>query len=285
MEGAQAMRTPARIAERGLGACTYTPFSFRACREFVFAGKNKFPASFYLCLMKKSILVTGGTKGIGRAVLERFARENFTLITCSRNQQDLNHLAKALSEKHPGIELHTFTADLSKREQVMQFAHAALERIPHIDVLVNNAGAFRPGNIADEPEGQLEWTLQTNLYSAYHLTRALLPSMLKRKQGHIINICSVASLKAYPQGGSYSISKYALLGFSHNLREELKDKGIRVTAIMPGATWSDSWKGVDLPRERLMEAEDVAKTVWCAWELGPSAVLEEVVLRPLPGDL
>ena len=231
--------------------------------------------------MKKTILVSGGSKGIGRAILERFAREDFELITCARHAEDLEHLAKAFTQAH----LHTFVADLSKKEEVLRFAAEALKITDKIDLLVNNAGAFRPGDIADEPEGQLEWAIRTNLYSAYHLTRALLPSMLERGKGHIVNICSIASLKAYPQGGSYSISKYALLGFSKNLREELKDKGIRVTSIMPGATWSDSWKGVDLPRERLMEAEDVAKAVWCAWDMGPSAVVEEIVMRPQLGDL
>ncbi len=235
----------------------------------------------YLLAMKKTILVSGGSKGIGRAILERFAREDFELITCARHAEDLEHLAKAFTQAH----LHTFVADLSKKEEVLRFAAEALKITDKIDLLVNNAGAFRPGDIADEPEGQLEWAIRTNLYSAYHLTRALLPSMLERGKGHIVNICSIASLKAYPQGGSYSISKYALLGFSKNLREELKDKGIRVTSIMPGATWSDSWKGVDLPRERLMEAEDVAKAVWCAWDMGPSAVVEEIVMRPQLGDL
>ena len=238
----------------------------------------------YLLAMKKTILVSGGSKGIGRAILERFAREDFELITCARHAEDLEHLAKAFAQaQYPTP--HTFVADLSKKEEVLRFAAKALEAVGTIDLLVNNAGAFRPGDIADEAEGQLEWTMRTNLYSAYHLTRALLPSMLTRGKGHIVNICSIASLKAYPQGGSYSISKYALLGFSKNLREELKGQGIRVTSIMPGATWSDSWKGVDLPRERLMEAEDVAKAVWCAWDMGPSAVVEEIVMRPQLGDL
>ncbi len=235
--------------------------------------------------MKKTLVISGGTKGIGRAIVERFAQEGFTLFTCSRHAKDLSHLAKAIEGKYPKAKLYTFVADLSIKEEVLRFAKAALKAVPQVDLLINNAGAFRPGELATEPEGQLEWAMRTNLYSAYHLTRALLPSMLRNRKGHIINICSVASLKAYPEGGSYSISKYALLGFSKNLREELKDKGIRVTSVMPGATWSDSWKGVDLPRERLMEAEDIAKAVWSAWEMGPSAVVEEIVLRPQQGDL
>jgi short-subunit dehydrogenase len=92
-------------------------------------------------------------------------------------------------------------------------------------------------------------------------------------------------LKAYPMGGSYSIAKFALLGFSKVLREELKPKGIKVTAIMPGATWSDSWQGVDLPYERLMQPSDIAQMVWSASQLSPAAVVEDIIIRPLLGDL
>jgi short-subunit dehydrogenase len=109
--------------------------------------------------------------------------------------------------------------------------------------------------------------------------------MLNQQSGHIFNMCSVASLKAYPQGGSYSISKYALLGFNDNLREETKNKGIKVTAILPGATWSDSWQGVDLPHDRLMEAHDIAIAVKAAIDMSPAAVIENILLRPQLGDL
>ena len=90
---------------------------------------------------------------------------------------------------------------------------------------------------------------------------------------------------AYPNGGSYSISKFALLGFSKVLREELKPKGIRVTSIMPGATWSASWDGVDLPEDRLAKATDIAEVTWSAYVLSPSAVMEDVIVRPQLGDL
>lgn len=109
--------------------------------------------------------------------------------------------------------------------------------------------------------------------------------MLETGKGHIFNMCSIASLHAYPDGGSYSISKFALLGFSKNLREELKDKGIKVTSIMPGATWSASWAGADFPEDRLMQAADIANAVWSAWSMSPAAVVEDIVIRPQLGDL
>ena len=110
-----------------------------------------------------------------------------------------------------------------------------------IYVLINNAGNYVPGSVYNEPEGQLEQMINLNLYSAYHLTRALIATMIKKGSGHVFNICSIAALKAYANGGSYSISKWALAGFSENLREEMKAFNIKVTTVHPGATLSSSW--------------------------------------------
>jgi short-subunit dehydrogenase len=127
--------------------------------------------------------------------------------------------------------------------------------------------------------------IAVNLYSAYHLTRVLLSGMMARKEGHIFNLCSIASLKAYPNGGSYSISKFALAGFSKNLREELKPHGIKVTAVYPGAAYTDSWAGSGIDPVRIMEAGDIAEMVYAASRLSAQAAVEEIVLRPQLGDL
>lgn len=235
--------------------------------------------------MKKTVIVTGGTKGLGRAIAEVFAENGFDVCVCARTQADLDAMRADWSRQFPDAQLLTQAADLSKKPDVLHFADFVRNHWSRVDVLVNNAGLFLPGNVADEASGTLETLMETNLYSAYHLTRALLPTMLARRSGHIFNMCSVASMIAYPNGGSYSISKFALLGFTKVLREEMKPHGIRVTALLPGAAWSDSWSGVDLPENRLMQASDVAKMVWAAYSLSDSAVLEEVVLRPQLGDL
>ena len=98
-------------------------------------------------------------------------------------------------------------------------------------------------------------------------------------------MCSVASIQAYPNGGSYAISKFALLGFSKTLREELKDFGIRVTAVLPGATRTSSWDGTELPDERFIKAEDVAEVVFATYQLSTRSVVEEIVIRPQKGDI
>jgi short-subunit dehydrogenase len=105
------------------------------------------------------------------------------------------------------------------------------------------------------------------------------------KSGHIFTICSIASLAAYPGGGAYGISKYALLGFTKNLRHELREHGIKVTAIIPGAVYTDSWKGSGVPEDRIMEDRDIARMIYACSQLSLQAVVEEIVVRPQLGDL
>jgi short-subunit dehydrogenase len=235
--------------------------------------------------MNKTAVVTGATKGLGRAIAEIFAENGFDLCVCARTEADLEAMQADWQERFPQSKLRAFPADLGKKSEVLEFVTFVKKTCPRLDVLVNNAGIYLPGGVADEPEGTLETLLEINLLSAYHLTRAFLPMMLSQRSGHIFNMCSIASVAAYANGGAYSISKFALLGFSKNLREEMKPNGIKVTAILPGAAWSDSWLGADFPENRLMQASDVAKAVWACYDLSDAAVVEELLLRPQLGDL
>ncbi len=232
-----------------------------------------------------NVVITGSSKGLGKAIAQALAVKSCNLFIHSRSESDLELVKDELLKLNPAIKVYAFACDVSIPVQVDALSTSILSVFREVDVLINNAGSYLNGQIQDEPDEQLTYMLDCNLMSAYRLTRALLPNMLRRQSGHIINMCSIASLDAYPGGSSYTISKFALLGFSKALRLELKDKGIRVSSILPGAAWSDSWKGVDLPIERLMQANDIAKAVVCAIELSPSAVLEEIILRPQKGDL
>lgn len=235
--------------------------------------------------MNKTIVLTGGTKGIGKAIIEKFAANGFDIITCARNEEDLAELKEYILGAHYGIIIETFKADMSIKDEVIAFAQYCNDMCENVDVLVNNAGVFEPGNIHEEEDGKLEKMMNTNLYSAYHLSRQLIPGMIKHESGDIFNICSVASTKAYPNGGSYSISKFAMYGLSQGLREELKPHGIRVVSVLPGATYTASWEGVDLPEERFMKASDVADSVWGAYALSRQSVIEDLVIRPQLGDI
>lgn len=229
-------------------------------------------------------IVTGATQGIGAAITKHLAKQKFSLAICARNQDELDQMkATLLQLGSPAV--FTFCVDLGKKEQAIQFAQDALMHLTCVDILVNNAGVFIPGALCQEPDGQLERMMELNVYAAYAITRVIVPAMKLRQKGHIFNMCSVASLKAYQHGGSYSISKYALLGFSENLREELKEFHIKVTALNPGATFSRSWQGSGVPEERIMPAEDVAKILWATYDLSAQTDVEMVVMRPQFGDL
>ncbi len=233
------------------------------------------------------IIITGATKGIGKSIAERFAedKQGHSLYLCARSGEELTRLGKELQGRFPRTNIYTKPCDVSKPEDVLAFAEWVLSYTDKLDILVNNAGSFIPGSVHNEDEGALEKMIAVNLYSAYHLTRALLPSMIDRKTGHIFNMCSIASLKAYDNGGAYSISKFALYGFSKNLREELKPHGIKVTAVLPGAAMTDSWAGFDNSEKRIMEADDIARMVYAAAHLSAQACVEEIILRPQLGDL
>lgn len=231
-----------------------------------------------------NIVITGASRGLGKSIAEIFASENHNLFLSSLREKVLMATANTISTKYPSAKVYSMPTDFSKKEQIKSFAEWCLS-FGTPDILINNIGSFEPGSVHSEPEGVLENMLSTNLLSAYHLTRALLPSMMKKKSGHIFNMCSIASLQAYHNGGAYSISKFALYGFSKNLREEMKAYNIKVTSVLPGAALTDSWIDSGISADRIMEAGDIAKMILASSKLSPQACVEEIIMRPQLGDL
>jgi len=221
---------------------------------------------------------------MGKATAEKFAAAGNNLFICARNEKELAETATELEAKYK-CKVFYFPADLSEKRSAQEFGNWVLQQTADVDILVNNAGQFIPGSIYNEEDGLLEKMININLYAAYHVTRIFLPSMMKRKQGHIFNMCSIAALKSYDNGGSYSISKFALMGFSKNLREELKPYNIKVTAVYPGAVYTSSWFGSGVAESRIMESNDIAEMIVASATLSPQACVEDIVIRPLLGDL
>jgi short-subunit dehydrogenase len=230
-------------------------------------------------------VITGASRGIGKALAQIFALHGYNLFLCSKTESHLLQTIEELKTAYPNVTIDGKALDIGKKTEATLFGEWVLNNADSVDVLINNAGTFIQGNVAEEDDGALEKMLEVNLYSAYYTTRAVLPRMKAQRSGHVFTICSIASLAAYPGGGAYSISKFALLGFTKNLRQELKEHGIKVTAVIPGAVYTDSWKGSGVAEERIMEAEDIAQTIFAASQLSPQAVVEEIVLRPQLGDL
>jgi short-subunit dehydrogenase len=234
-----------------------------------------------------NIVITGASKGIGKAIAEKFAndQQGHHFFLCSRNIETLQETGKELQTRFPQMMIYTKQCDVGITTAIKEFGNWVLERAEQVDILVNNAGPFIPGNVSDEDEGVLEEMIATHLYGAYHLTRKLLPAMIRQKRGYIVNICSIASLQAYPNGGAYSIAKFALAGFSKNLRHEMKPHGIKVIAVYPGAAYTDSWKQSGIDPERFMKAEDIAQMIYASTQLSPQACVEDILIRPQLGDI
>ncbi len=225
--------------------------------------------------MTKTAVITGGSRGIGRALVEIFAKNGYRVISCSR----------AVVDQEVKDNIIFYSCDLSTQEGQNDFISFVKKNTNSVDVLINNTGLYLPGQIHQEEDGTLEKMINTNLYSAYYVTRGLIDSMIENKKGHIFNICSTASIMPYINGGSYCISKYAMYGMTKVLREEMKEHKVKVTAILPGATFTSSFDGTDFPEERLMKPEDVSESVYSISQLSFRACVEELILRPQLGDL
>lgn len=226
----------------------------------------------------KKVVITGIGKGIGLAVAHRFAQAGYHIVGCAGARS-----IAELQQAQPGWQLHV--CDVSDRAQLRAFAAAAEATPGHVEIIVNNAGRFMPGSILAEADDAFDAQIATNLASAYQLCRALVPGMVNRASGTVVNICSTASITAYVNGGSYCISKFGLLGMTRVLREELKDKNVRVIAVLPGAVKTASWEGTPLPDSRFMQPADIAEAIYAACALPQGTVVEELLLRPMRGDI
>lgn len=230
------------------------------------------------------IVISGASKGIGKSIAESFAANGFDLAICARNESELEKTKQEIEAKYK-VKVLAKTCDVSIKEELLAFAKYVQNEWGRIDVLINNAGSFSPSLVHTEEEGFLEKMMDTNLYSAYYLSRAFLPKMMEHKSGHIFNITSVAGIQAYKDGAAYGITKAAMMALNRALREELKTFGVKVTAVVPGATLTSSWDGFDAPPERFIPAADIGKIVWDTYKLSKQTVVEEIIVRPILGDL
>jgi NADP-dependent 3-hydroxy acid dehydrogenase YdfG len=227
--------------------------------------------------MSGTILITGISRGIGRAIATRFHQAGYRILGCSRSEDSI----RAFKEDFPMAIVER--VDLADKAQLKAFGQRMAQE--PIDVLVNNAGLFIPGGVTEEDDAVYETLMRTNMDSAYYLTKAIVPGMKARSQGTILNICSTASTMAYANGGSYAISKHAMLGFNRVLRQELKPHNIRVVALMPGPTYTDSWIPAGIPEERFVSPASIAELAWLAVSLPQGTVVEDLTVRPMLGDI
>lgn len=231
------------------------------------------------------VLITGASQGIGAAVAEAFAADgpDTRLALVARTASKLEAVAERC--RAAGAEAEAFPCDVADGAAVTRMAEAVRERFGTPDVLVNNAGSFRPGGVLEMSPSDFEQQVASNLTSAFLVTHAFLPGMVKCGSGDVFFMASVASVLGYPRGVAYGAAKHGLLGLARSLREETKEHGLRVIALLPGATYTDSWAASGLPEERFMPPEDLARLAVTLHRLSDRTVVEEVLLRPQLGDV
>ncbi len=232
------------------------------------------------------ILITGASQGIGAAIARVFASElpGCRLALVARSRGNLERVAKACLRQGAGA-AEIFVTDVSQEAEVAALQRAVEGRFRAVDVLVNNAGLYRATPFLETSVEAFDALIAANLRSTFLVTRAFLPAMAKRGRGDVFNMSSIAGLGAYPNAAGYCAAKFGVTGLSQVLRAEFRDKGIRVTAVHPGATWSPSWQGSGVKPERIMPAADVARAFLDIYRLSRNTVVEEIVLRPQRGDV
>lgn len=223
-------------------------------------------------------IITGATKGIGKAIAIALAKRGYDIIACARDAGELESFEREI--KGFGVNVLAIKADCSKKEEVLAFLAKAIVFAPKIDVLVNNVGVFNPGSLLDEADEVFELQQQTNINAAYYLSKNIGKMMREQGFGHIFNICSVASKMPVENAGSYSVTKAAMLSLNYVLRRELAPHQVKVTAIIPGSTYTASWEGTSLDQAKFVQPEDVAKAVITILDLSDGANVDELTITP-----
>jgi 3-oxoacyl-[acyl-carrier protein] reductase len=213
-------------------------------------------------LKNKNALITGAGKGIGKAVAIALAKEGVNVILVARTQSDLDQVAQEVNAL--GVKSLTLIADVANINSVNAAVEKALTEFKTIDILINNAGIAAFGKFLElEPEAW-ERIIQVNLMGTYYATRAVLPNMIERQTGDIINISSTAGLSGNALTSAYSASKFAVLGLTESLMQEVRKYNIRVTALTPSTVATDMAKELKLTDgnpDKVMQAEDMAELI------------------------
>lgn len=238
-------------------------------------------SSGVLRLAGRIVLVTGGSRGIGLAIAQACAQTGAELAIVGRDAKALKKAARQV----PGAA--TFAADVTEEKDVRELFSKLRRRFRRLDVLVNNAGVFTYKAFVRTSLEEWERNLRTNLTSLYLATRAALPLLERSEAGHIVNILSISSRKAFPKCSAYCASKFGALGFTRVIAEEFRPLGIRVTAVLPGSTSTRMSNEFDFPvvRKNLLQPEDVASAVLGALLQPPRAGVDEIILTPAQGNL
>lgn len=231
-------------------------------------------------LTKHIALVTGASRGIGRAIALRLAQAGAATVLAARTVADLQTVAEEIQRS--GQQTVPLPTDVSSDQQLETLVQASIERFGHIDILVNNAGGGPPRTVIAKAQVHTwETTLRTNLWATMYLTRLVLPQMIQRRAGVIVNIGSLAGLTGKAGESAYAAAKFGVRGFSQSLFEEVREFGIKVCTIHPGyvdTALIPPNRRID--RDKMISPQDVAETVYSVVVSSPRTCPTEIVLQP-----
>jgi 3-oxoacyl-[acyl-carrier protein] reductase len=226
----------------------------------------------------KVALITGSSRGIGLAIARSLGRLGAKLSLCSRNTDKLE--SEAVEMRGEGVSVVTTAADVTRSNDIRMLVQKTEESLGAIDVLVNNAGIGYFGPFQAAAEADWDAVLDTNLKAVFLLSKAVTPGMIERRTGHIINIASLAGKNAFAGGAIYCASKWGLLGLTECMAEDLRQYGIRVSAICPGSVATDFSPHAGKDTRKMLQPEDIAHTVEAIVTQSPQSFISEILLRP-----
>jgi 3-oxoacyl-[acyl-carrier protein] reductase len=230
-------------------------------------------------LAGKVAVITGGGRGIGAAVAAGLAGMGATTVICGRKLEQLESTRASIASKGDKCEL--VTCDVTDLKSVESLASTVLSRFRQVDILVNNAGIGGFGGPLHKlPPADWDAILNTNLRGVFYCMRAFAPAMIERQSGHIVNISSIASKNALPNGAAYAASKWGLNGLSYSVAEELRGHNIRVSVVCPGSTDTELSPHAGKDANKMLKPEDVAHVVAMLVTQSSQSFTSEVVLRP-----
>ncbi len=228
-------------------------------------------------------IVTGAARGIGKAISVELLKEGFFTALCSKNRQSTASLEDEISSFAGNFLISS--VDISVEEEVRKFISNVAERKGKIDVLINNAGVVHTGPVERTETEQWDEMMAVNVKGTFLMVKNALPFI--PAGGHIVNIGSNASKKGFPGWAAYCASKFAVLGFTNSLREEVRNRGIKVSAILPGPTRTDIWDSLagQWDRAKMMSPEITARTVLSVINQPSEANIDEIDIVPSTGNL
>jgi 3-oxoacyl-[acyl-carrier protein] reductase len=226
----------------------------------------------------KVALITGASRGIGLAVARKLGSMGAKLSLCARSVDKLQNVAHEL--KSADVEVIIVATDVSSGDDILSLVEETKQAYEAIDILVNNAGIGYFGPFHEANEANWDSVLDTNLKSVFLLSKAVAKGMIERRDGHIINIASLAGKNAFAGGAIYCASKWGLLGMTECMAEDLRAYGIRVSAICPGTVATDFSPHAGKDPSKMLQPDDIAHVVEMIVTQPPQSFISEVLLRP-----